>query len=61
MSADPLLERLKTEQLTTEELQAALVKMLDLHIALSAKIYSLERSGRILGPEAAMKNFHYGF
>lgn len=49
----PKLETLKTTPCTLEELQAALVQLIEMHNALNKMIGDLISSGRIKSPEDA--------
>jgi hypothetical protein len=56
----PSLEKLKTEQCSLEELQAAVVQIIELHNGLVSEIDRLKQSGRILDTQAARDNRRYG-
>lgn len=60
MTKPPKLEKLKTEPCTLEELQAALVQLIELHNGLNSDLRAMQNSGQILSKQDAFMNIRYG-
>jgi hypothetical protein len=56
----PTLEELKTRECTPAELQAALVKLIDMHNGTVADINKMIGDGRIRSKQEAFENIRYG-
>jgi hypothetical protein len=59
-SSAPSLERLKNDECTLPELQAALVQLIELHNDLHASLNEMIDKGRIQSTKVATMNATYG-
>ena len=57
---DITLAELKVRQLTVEELQDVIIKLINLHNSLDKKIFNLTLSGRIKSRKQAIADSSYG-